>query len=311
MDIFIDLVLKAGRSAVELSLFILLPVMVVMLSIMRYLESKGVLDWVVHRLVPLLKPFGLTGFGAFAMLQVNLVSFAAPVATLAMMEQRGVSDRQLAATLAMVLAMSQANVTFPMAALGLKVGPLLLISLVGGLIAAAVTWHIFARALPAEDHVVDESLHAPQVKPQGLLDVINHAGAEAFRIAIGAIPMLLLSLIVVMALRISGSIDALTRALSPTFAMLSIDPAFLLPALTKYLGGGTAMLGVAEEMLRKGQVTAAAFNQAAGFLIHPLDIPGVAVLISAGKRVASVWKQALLGAAVGVLVRTAGHVLLV
>ncbi|MGE5385615.1 MAG: nucleoside recognition domain-containing protein [Betaproteobacteria bacterium] len=310
MDIAIDIILKAGRSAVELSLFILLPVMVVMLSIMRYLESKGALDWLAHRLAPLLKPFGLTGFGIFAMLQVNLVSFAAPVATLAMMEQRGVSNRQLAATLAMVLAMSQANVTFPMAALGLKIGLLLAISVLGGLVAAAVTWYGFARALPAEDHVVDESLHAPQTKPQGLLDVINHAGAEAFRIATGAIPMLLLSLVVVTSLRISGSIDALTRLTAPFFAMLSIDTAFLLPALTKYLGGGTAMLGVMEEMMRHGQMSAEAFNKAAGFLIHPLDIPGVAVLISAGKRVAGVWKPALLGGLVGVLFRTAGHLLL-
>ena len=47
----------------------------------------------------------LTGLGVFAALQVNLVSFAAPVATLSMMEQRGTSDRHLAATLAMVFAM--------------------------------------------------------------------------------------------------------------------------------------------------------------------------------------------------------------
>ena len=41
MDILIDIILKAGRSAVELSLFILLPVMVVMLSLMRLLEARG------------------------------------------------------------------------------------------------------------------------------------------------------------------------------------------------------------------------------------------------------------------------------
>jgi hypothetical protein len=36
--------------------------------------------------------------------KINFVSFAAPIATLAMMEQRGASDRHLAATLAMVFA---------------------------------------------------------------------------------------------------------------------------------------------------------------------------------------------------------------
>lgn len=53
---------------------------------------------------------------------------------------------------------------------------------------------------------------------------------------------------------------------------------------------------------------AATLNGAsAGLLIHPLDVPGVAVLISAGRRVADVWKPATLGALVGILVRVAGH----
>ena len=55
MDILIDIILKAGRSAVELSLFVLLPVMVVMLSLMRLLEAKGILDRFVARLAPLLR----------------------------------------------------------------------------------------------------------------------------------------------------------------------------------------------------------------------------------------------------------------
>src|SRR5574343_2087249 len=147
MEILIDIILKAGRSAVELALFILLPVMVVMLSFMRLLEARGALDWAVSRLAPLLKPFGLTGLGVFAALQINFVSFAAPIATLSMMEQRGASDRHLAATLAMVMAMAQANVSMPMAALGIQLGPTLLGSLLGGLLAAAITYHGFARHL--------------------------------------------------------------------------------------------------------------------------------------------------------------------
>ena len=131
MDIFVEIILKAGRSAIELSLFVLLPVMVVMLAIMRLLEAKGILDWLVAKLSPFLKPFGLTGLGVFAALQVNFVSFAAPVATLTMMEQRGVSSRHLAATLAMVMAMAQANASFPLAALGLHLGQVLLFSIVG------------------------------------------------------------------------------------------------------------------------------------------------------------------------------------
>ena len=122
MDVLIEVLLRAGRSAVELSLFVLLPVMVVMLSLMRFLEARGVLDWLVDKTAPVVKPFGLTGLGVFAALQINFVSFAAPLATLVMMAQRGASDRHIAATLAMVFAMSQANAALPMLAMGLDIG---------------------------------------------------------------------------------------------------------------------------------------------------------------------------------------------
>jgi len=307
MEVLVDIILKAGRSAVELSLFILLPVMVVMLSIMRMLEARGVLDWIAHRLAPLMKPFGLSGFGVFAALQINFVSFAAPIATLTMMEQRGVSDRQLAATLAMVMAMSQANVVLPMATMGLNVGLTLLLSLIGGLVAASATWYVFARKLSRDDHVSDDSLHTGKPEHRGVLDVINHAGAEAFKIAIGAIPMLVLSLVVVTALRKAGAIDALSELLAPLLTLFGMDSVFLLPALTKYLAGGTAMMGVMDEMFRQGQATAAAFNKAAGFMINPLDLPGIAILITAGKRVAAVWKPAAMGAILGILLRSLAH----
>ena len=147
MDILIDIILKAGRSAVELSLFVLLPVMVVMLSLMRLLEARNALDWLVARIAPLLKPFGLTGLGVFAALQINFVSFAAPIATLAMMEQRGTSDRHLAATLAMVFAMAQANAALPMMTMGLEFMPTLVFSVIGGLCAAAATYYVFGHRL--------------------------------------------------------------------------------------------------------------------------------------------------------------------
>jgi spore maturation protein SpmB len=311
MDLLTQIILQAGRSAVELSLFVLLPIMVVMLSLMRMLEARGVLDWVVARLAPLLRPAGLTGLGVFAALQINFVSFAAPMATLTMMESRGASDRHLAATLAMVMAMAQANVTFPMAAMGLSFGPALLLSLVGGFAAAAVTYHGFGRHLSAVEARLDETLHhrvADDAK--GVLDVINRAGAEAFKISVGAIPMLVLALVAVMTLRATGSIDALTGTLTPLMSYLGIDPALILLTLTKYIAGGTAMMGVMDEMLKSGTTTIATLNGSAGFLIHPLDVAGVAVLISAGPRVAKVWKPAALGAVVGIALRTAGHALL-
>jgi spore maturation protein SpmB len=311
MGTLIDLILKAGRSAVELSLFVLLPVMVVMLSLMRLLEAKGVLDRVVARLAPLLRPLGLTGLGVFAALQIQFVSFAAPVATLTMMEQRGTSDRHLAATLAMVMAMAQANVAFPMAAMGLRFLPVLALSVLGGLVAAAATYYGFGRRLGTAELPLDDTLvHPVAASAKGTLDVIGHAGTEAFRIATGAIPMLVLSLAVVTALRSLGAIGLLTRLLGPAMAALRLDPVMILPTLTKYLAGGTAMMGVMDELQRQGQATATMLNHSAGFLIHPLDIPGVAVLISAGRRVANLWKPAALGACVGILVRSLGHALI-
>lgn len=308
MDILIDIILKAGRSAVELALFVLLPVMVVMLSLMRILEARGALDWLVARVSPLLRPFGLTGLGVFAALQINFVSFAAPLATLTMMEQRGTSDRHLAATLAMVFAMAQANASLPMLTMGLELMPTLAFSLIGGLLAAATTYYGFGRYLSASEATLDETLHHPVAdNAKGVLDVINRAGAEAFKIAVGAIPMLVLSLVAVTTLRHFGAIDALTALLTPVLRLAGIDPVLILPALTKYLAGGTAMMGVMDEMRRAGQVSVQLLNQSAGFLISPFDLPGVAVLISAGRRVAAVWKPAALGACVGIAVRSLGH----
>jgi len=212
----------------------------------------------------------------------------------------------------MVMAMAQANVSMPMAAMGLHFGIVLGWSIVGGLVAAAATYYIFGRTLSAIEHTVDETLHHPVAEnAKGVLDVINRAGAEAFKIAVGSIPMLVLSLTVVLALRRLGALDALTTLLAPLLLTIGADPALILPTLTKFLAGGTAMMGVMDEMLRAGTATTATLNGAsAGLLIHPLDLPGVAVLLSAGRRVADVWKPAACGAVVGLIVRMAGHILI-
>lgn len=304
----IDIILKAGRSAVEIAFFLLLPIMVVMLFLMRLLEAWGVMDWVVARLAPLLKPAGLTGLSVFAALQVNFVSFAAPIATLSIMQHRGSSDRHLAATLAMILAAAQGNVVFPFAAIGLHLGPTLLFSFAGGLIAATATYHFFGSSLSAQEAPMDETIAHPTAEgAKGVLDVINRAGAEAFKIAVGTIPMLVLSLVVITYLRSIGLLDWLTLQITPVLAQLGIDPVIVLPALTKAFAGGTAMMGLVTDMHRSGLVDAKLINESAGWLIHTFDIPGVAIILSAGKRVAAVWKPAALGACVGIAVRTLAH----
>jgi spore maturation protein SpmB len=311
MEILTEVILRAGKSAVELAFFILLPVMVVMLSVMRLLEARGILDWLVARLAPVLRPLGLTGLSIFAMLQISFVSFAAPIATLTMMDQRGASNRHIAATLAMVMAMAQANISIPMTALGLKFGMTLMFSLLGGLAASASTYYLFARRLGSAELTMDESVpHPVAADAKGVLDVINHAGAESFRIAVAALPMLILALVAVTVLRSIGAIDVLTSALGPVMLLLRFDPALILPVVTKFLGGATAWMGVMDEMIRHGTANAAMVNRSAGLLLNPFDLPGVAILISASRRVAAVWRPAALGAAVGILLRALAHMLL-
>lgn len=309
MNIMTDIILPAGQSGMNLVLFIFLPVMVVMLTAMRLLELTGFLDWLVARLAPALHPFGLTGLGVFAALQVNLVSFAAPVATLAIMDKRGTSDRHLAATLAMVCAMAQANASLPLTAMGLRLGPVLLISVIGGLAAVAATYHLFGRRLSAEEKIADDLPHSPAPPgTKGVLDTISRAGGEAFAISIGAIPFLIPSLVVVNILRQTGAIDGLTGLVAPALQLFGIDPALVLLTITKYLAGGTATLGIVDDMVRQHHLSASVLNQSAGFLIHPFDLPGFAILISAGRRVAAVWKPAFWGACVGIALRAVLHI---
>ncbi|MEH6625361.1 MAG: nucleoside recognition family protein [Motiliproteus sp.] len=302
-----QIILAAGRSGIELALFVLLPIMIVMMTIMRLLEAKGVLAVIVRIASPLLKPFGIPGLGIFAMIQILLVSFAAPVATLAMMDRGGMSKRHIAATLAMVLALAQANVVFPMAAVGLNVGASLLISLVCGIIAAALCYHGFGRKLSSEEDPQADKDGAANESPAGLLGIVSRAGRDAFDISIGALPMLVLALVVVFSLRSVGLIEALEHLLAPFFAQLGMPSSVLLPIITKYIAGGNAMMGVTVEYIEQGLISVDTLNRLAGFLIHPFDLAGIAVLASAGRRVASVLKPALCAAMVAIALRAVIH----
>jgi spore maturation protein SpmB len=305
-----NLILTSGRAAVELALFVLLPIMIVMLTLMRLLEARGILDRIVGWMSPALQPLGIPGLGVFALLQVLFVSFAAPLATLAMMDKAGLSQRHIAATLALVFGAAQANVTFPMSAMGLN-GPLtLLISAIAAIIGAAATYHWFTRSLPEEQE-------PPPLKPRhrsaddakGVLDVIQHAGGEAFGIAIGALPMLVLSLLLVNVLRETGAMGLVEWASSPFFQLLSLPPDSAVLVITKAIAGGTAMMGVAADLLQQGLIQTVDLNRIAGLLIHPFDIAGIAILISAGPRVAAVLRPAIYGALIAIFIRTLLHLL--
>jgi spore maturation protein SpmB len=150
MNLAIDVLLHAGRSAVDVALYTLLPIMVLMMIVMRALEASGALDKIVALLTPVVRPFGLTGLGALAMIQISLVSFVAPITTLALMEDRGSSDRRLAAVFAAVLAMAPANALFPLATFGLHPGIALGLSAIGGLSPRPQPIGFWAGAYPAK-----------------------------------------------------------------------------------------------------------------------------------------------------------------
>lgn len=304
MSSWIELLQHSGRSAVDIALFTLLPIMLIVLCGMRMLEVWGVLDWVTRKLEPYLRWIGLTGLGLLAAIQMSFISFAAPLAVLTLMEQRGYAQRHLATTLAMVLAMAQANVLFPMASLGLDFAPTLLFSWLGGCTAAFVTHSVLARRLNAS-HIAHD-LPAPR-RPRHVLEALQMAGQDALRIATAALPMLAMALLLVAILQHLSVTHTLFNVLEPVLAPWGVDYHTLLKALTKYVGGGMALLGLEMDNLRAGISHISTLNQSAGWLIHATDLPGIAVLCAAGPRTAGVWRIAVLGACCGIAVRTLLH----
>lgn len=234
LEELVRIMLQSGKAGLDLALYTLLPVLVIMMAIMKVIEARGMLALVARALQPALRLFGIPGAGVFAILQMLLVSFAAPLATLTIMEKDGTSRRHIAATLAMVLTLSQANVVFPMVAAGLNLGAIMMTSIVGGVAAAALTYYLFARSAG------DESLPSA-----GLLPVPENA-------------------------RKASTLN----------------------------------------LLKEGTITVQELNRMAGFITNPCDLVGVAVLISAGTRCASVMRPAIAGAVARILIRGILHLLI-
>jgi len=311
MEVFIKIVLQSGRTALELALYVLLPVLVIMMALMKVVEAKGLLALVARVIKPVLKIFGVPGAGVFAMLQLLLVSFAAPIATLSIMEKDSTARRRIAATLAMLFSMSQANAVFPLVAVGLNLGIIMATSVVGGLISAALTYYIFARSV--EDESPDTAGFNPAAdkgNKSSTLNVLIVGGQEAVQVILGAIPMLILAIFVVNILKTTGAIAGLEALLTPLFGLIGFPAVAVLPIATKYLAGGTAMMGVTLNLLKEGAITVQELNRMAGFIINPCDLVGVTVLVSAGARCTSVVRPAIAGAAIGIIIRGVLHLLL-
>lgn len=308
MEAIISVILQAGRTGIELALYVLLPIMVVMLALMKLLEARGVLAWVANRLAPLLRIFGLPGLGIFAMVKLLLVSFSAPVATLALMDRNGTSSRHIAATLAMVLTMSQANVVFPMLAVGLNLPVIMATSIVGGLFAASMTYYLLAR-----DSITGPAVEVPVLvagERRGTVEILAEGGQEGMKIALASLPILILALCFVNTLEASGAIGFISTVLAPVLALLGLPEAAVLPIVTKFIAGGTAFMGVVLDLMNQGLIGAADLNRMAGFVTNPLDLAGVAIMTAAGKRVGRVARAAVWGALAGMLLRGVLHLVI-
>ena len=223
------------------------------------------------------------------------------------MLSRGVSDRHLAATLAMLLAMGQGNILYPMIPLGLNWPVAIVFSIAGGLSAASFTWYFSGKKLSsiACGETQDELTSSPSKK--GIINIINDAGAEAIRLSVNAVPMLTLSITIVGILTQIGAVAGFERLVTPILHVINVSQIYVVPSIAKYLGGGTAYLVVASDLVHSSNITAGDINKSVGFLIHTFDLPGIGIFLGMCTRIIAVFKYALPGILVGILMRTILH----
>lgn len=70
MEELVKISLQSGKAGLDLALYVLLPVLVIMMAIMKVVEARGVLALIARIVQPVLRLFGVPGAGAFAILQL-------------------------------------------------------------------------------------------------------------------------------------------------------------------------------------------------------------------------------------------------
>jgi spore maturation protein SpmB len=311
MQEFLKILFASGQKGFELAFFILMPIMVFMMAIMRVLDQKGVLRLVAVYTAPVLLLFGIPGLGVFAIVQILFVSFAAPVATFRILDQdKGISDRKIAASFAAILCMSQANATLPLSAFGLNLPVTMASSVIGGLVAALLTYRVFARHLPdSVERPAAEEIRKSE-KRSNLIQMILAGGEEGFQLVLKAVPVLVLAVLLVNVLKAIGAIGFMESLCGPALSLVGVSASAVLSIITKYIAGGTAMMGATLPLLQEQLMTATDLNKIAGFTINTLDPVGLAVLVSAGKRFSAFAVPAIKGSLVGILVRGIVHLII-
>jgi spore maturation protein SpmB len=302
LETFVGLILDSGKSAINLALYILLPIMVIMMAIMHTLEQKGWLKRIAVMFSPVLGIFGIPGVGAFAVLQILLISFAAPIATFKIMnDDEGYSQREIATTFAATIVMSQANAAFPLIAVGLNITVTIISSLIGGIIAA----FIVGLFIKKEENSHNPDNAAPSSKR--LLPLLFEGGEKGILVVYKSLPALVISIFFVNVLKKLNILNIIENIVSPIFQLIGISSISVVPIMTKFLAGGTAMMAVAIDMIEKGLMTEKDLNMLAGFIINPIDPVGMMVFLSVGVRFQKVLKPVLIASIVGLIARGIIH----
>jgi spore maturation protein SpmB len=206
--------------------------------------------------------------------------------------------------------MSQANATLPLSAFGLNLPVVMASSLIGGLVAAWLTYRFFARHLhDGLEKPAEEEIRAVEPR-QNVIQMILGGGEEGFQLVLKAVPVLVLAVLLVNVLKALGAIAFMEGLCGPVLALGGISSSSVLPIITKYIAGGTAMMGATIPLLQDHLMSATDLNRIAGFTINTLDPVGLAVLVSAGKRFAGFALPAIKGALAGILLRGVLHLMI-
>ena len=294
----------------------MLPILVVMMVVVRALSMLPFVAALGEKLEKPCSWIGLTATGLVAAVQLLFVNFAAPVESFKRMSARNRAARPMAATLALVLTLAQGNATFPLVADGLSLA-VIPISLLGGIAASMVVYHGLGRWLDETSHreAGNEAAEPPADDKRSVMERLIAAGEDGVGTTLKAIPFLLFGFILMNGLRALGVEQFIQDRLSHVLGVFELPAAVSLPILTKYLAGGTAMLGVTHEMITAGAFSVSDLNRISGFLINPCDFVGIPLLMSPifaafGRRAWRILGSALLGATLGILVRAAVHLLI-
>lgn len=315
MQQIIDLILISGAKAVDLSLYLILPIMVVMMAVMKVLEEKKILDKIALLFSPILILFGLPGLGVFALIQILFISFAAPVATLKLMDSNSnIPNASIAATLAAILVMAQANASFPLAAVGLNLPINLITSLIAGLLASLIAFKTCSKnglhdiQQDATSH--EKISHQNNQTKKNIISILFQGGEEGLQITLKSIPPLVIAVLMVNIFQQYGIIELLEALMSPLLSRIGIPSIAVLPIVTKFIAGGTAMMAITLDLMKDGLMTIPELNKMAGFTLNPLDPVGIAVLMAAGPRISKVTRPAIIAAVIGIAIRGGLHLLI-